>query len=441
MRRYVAIVLVCSLTLPLVGVAAATDTTSAAIPVDLHEAVRRTLAASETLAIQKNAARKTYEIYRATKSVIFPHVSGTVGLTRNLDYARDPLGMMQDYEAGYGVEASQLLWSFGKVGAAIRAADSALQASVFSEQSSRQDTVRRAKEAYYAALLARETLAVAAASSENARANKRLLQERSAGGRASKRDLIKIEADIAARVPVQSRAEAQVVAAVATLKSLLGIAQEQPIRLTDKFSDDYPELAYAPLERKMLAEEPTLQALDKNVQFREHAVRAQKGAYYPEIAGFAGWQRQGGADTWPVGQGELDDYSLVGIKMTVPLWTGGDTQATVAQARLDAQTAHLERSRAEKDLRVALYAAVSEYREQRRTLAANTEALRLSEELLAMTRAMFASGQVSAADLNDAELLLTSQRLGRLQTMYTLNVLKARIDQLTNSGELPYDHP
>ena len=435
MRRSVAFVMTCILMCPLSIARAGQDEPVQPVSVDLAITVERTLATSEALQIKKNDAQKTYQVYREAKSTIFPRVSGAVGLTRNLDYTQDPFGMMQDYEAGYGVEASQLLWSFGKVSAAIKAADRALQASTLEEQSSRQDIVRSAKDAYFTALLAQETLAVVKGSYENTLANKRLLEERTAGGRASQRDNIKIDADIAARVPVQSRAQAQTTAALATLKSRMGLALDQPVTLRERFSEEYAGLSYPALEYKLLNDEPTLKALDRTVEFRDYAAQAQKGDFYPEIAGFAGWRRQGASYDWPIGNNDLDDNSLVGVKMSVPIWTGGQTQSRLERARIETRNARLQRAQTGKDLTVALYAAVSEYQEQVKTLQANTAALKLSEESFRLNRELFASGQVSAADLNDAELLFTSQRLGRLQTLYTLNILRARIEQLTNSGE------
>jgi hypothetical protein len=43
---------------------------------------------------------------------------------------------------------------------------------------------------------------------------------------------------------------------------------------------------------------------------------------------------------------------------------------------------------------------------------------------------MFASGQVTLTDLNDAELLLTNQRLNKEMTLFNINVTLARIEKL-----------
>lgn len=71
-----------------------------------------------------------------------------------------------------------------------------------------------------------------------------------------------------------------------------------------------------------------------------------------------------------------------------------------------------------------------EYKQYKENLKANIEAVRLAEEAFKQTQEMFASGQATLTDLNDAERLLTNQKLNKEMTLFSINITLARIEKL-----------
>jgi outer membrane protein TolC len=55
----------------------------------------------------------------------------------------------------------------------------------------------------------------------------------------------------------------------------------------------------------------------------------------------------------------------------------------------------------------------------------------LAEESFKIIQEMFEAGQSNLTDLNDAEILLTNQRLRREITMFNIRVTRARVEKLT----------
>jgi outer membrane protein len=129
---------------------------------------------------------------------------------------------------------------------------------------------------------------------------------------------------------------------------------------------------------------------------------------------------------------DLAHYRAYGLKASVPLWEGGQTEAQLAQAVADKNNAVLKEKQAEGDLMLELKKAYVEYCQYQGNLKANNEAVRLAEESFDQMREMFSSGQVTLTDLNNAELLLTNQRLNRDMTLYYLNITLAKISRLTS---------
>ena len=83
-----------------------------------------------------------------------------------------------------------------------------------------------------------------------------------------------------------------------------------------------------------------------------------------------------------------------------------------------------------KALGLKLENAVSEYHAYIDTLEANSKAVKLAQASFKMIQDLFESGQVSPADLNDAELQLTNQRLSMMLTLYNINTTAAVIEKL-----------
>ncbi|PIW68534.1 MAG: hypothetical protein COW10_02015, partial [Candidatus Omnitrophica bacterium CG12_big_fil_rev_8_21_14_0_65_42_8] len=127
---------------------------------------------------------------------------------------------------------------------------------------------------------------------------------------------------------------------------------------------------------------------------------------------------------------ELDRYISAGVKIDIPIWEGGLKEAQLSQARSDKEIAILRKKQVEKSLLLELKKAYLEYQQYKDNLKANIEAVRLAEEAFKQTQEMFASGQATLTDLNDAELLLTNQRLNKEMTLFNINITLARIEKL-----------
>ncbi len=405
------------------------------LQLSLDEAVSLALETSEILQIKENEAEKSREAYKEARSALLPGINGDISWARNTAYPLD--SKKNDYEIDSGVTASQLLWSFGQVSNTVKAAKKAAEAGQHSRELTCQEVVYNARLSYYAAVLAEKSLDIVRQSYDNALANKELLEKSSFGGRTSKRDRLKMDADIASRRPTVNNAEAQCQSALQTLKTLTGIEPSQDIILADSFALQYKEFEYGALESLLYEQEPSLKVLNKNLEAAEYAVKSRESSFFPTLSAFASWRYAGKSnDDYYVGDQASDHYGAAGLKVTVPLWNGGEESARLRQALADRRNAFLARRQGEENLRLELRNAVSDYLQYRKTLEANSEAVKLAEESFAMTQDMFSAGQVTLSDLNDAELLLTSEKLNRELTLYNINATLAQIEKLAG-GELP----
>ena len=200
------------------------------------------------------------------------------------------------------------------------------------------------------------------------------------------------------------------------------------------FGQDYPDFDRAALASALCGNQPAIKALAETVKEKEGLVRSKKAALLPEFSAFATWNHKGEGDDYYVGRDELYDYGVAGLKVSVPFWQGGLDQEKLFQARIDKRNADLQYRKGQEDYLLLLDKALNQYREYKKTLEANVEAVRWAEESFKYSQELFGSGQISVTDLNDAELQLTTAKMSKEATLFNLNIILAQIERLTLIG-------
>jgi len=395
----------------------------------LDEVIKRAIDTNEGFKIKGQEVNKNEGIYREARSNMLPHITAQSTWAYNID---SPAAMnLSDYYELSGVSASQVIWSFGKVMYAVSSAKRLVEATRFNREAGRQEIIFTAKLSYYSTLLAKNALSITEKSYANALENKKLLGQRSYGGRSPKYEIIRMDAEVAARVPTVNEARTQFDVAAETLKKLIDANPVSKIELIGDFSQNYPDLDYEMIAAKMYENEPSLKALDKTVESAEAKVKSSIASFFPTLSAFSALDYFGGSKEHAfLRSKELDRYAFAGLKLDIPIWEGGLKEAQLSQARADKEISILKKKQVEKGLLLELKKAYLEYQQYKDNLKANIEAVRLAEEAFKQTQEMFASGQVTLTDLNDAELLLTNQRLNKEMTLFNINITLARIERL-----------
>ena len=400
------------------------------ISIGLDETISRALDTSEELKIKHSQIKKAEGAYREARANMLPHINAESSWYFNVDTPDLGLVKIPDYVNVSGVTASQVIWSFGKVMYAVNAAKRMVDASNFDEKSGRQDVIYGAKLSYYSNLLARDALSITEKSYANTLENEKLLKQRSYGGRSSKYEIIRMKAEVASRIPTVNEARTQFDAATETLKKIIGIDPNLMVEITGDFQEKYDDYDRDTLIRIMYEREPSLKSIGKTIEAADANVKSKYASFLPTVAGFASWDYIGGKDNSSLFDDASGNYTFAGVKISVPIWEGGKTEAQLSQSKADKEIAVLRNSQVSKELLLQLKKAFLEYEQHKNNLKANIEAVNLAEEAFKQTQEMFSSGQVTLTDLNDAELLLTNQKLNKEMTLFNINITLARIERL-----------
>lgn len=441
-RRGIAFVLAALFSaLTFVNNVSAVDMPTSVLKISIDEAIESALGSMEDIKISVVETEKTYHKYRETQALRYPDLTGNGEWINNARYPvnqRYPEGRMSDYEVGMGAMLRQVVWSFGRISSAVEAAGKSVEIGKLNEQVKKADVIYRAKVSYYTVIFAQRGLGIVLESYQNSLDNKKILEDRSAMGRVSRKDNIKIEADIAARVPLVTNVEADILSAKNTLKRIMGLAFDAEIEITDTFEEDYRKRDYEELAQYLWEREPTLKMLEENISLHDSLIKVERAEYLPNISAFASWDYMGRSDQakdWYIGKERLmDQFGVIGLQVEVPIFDCGRIREKIKQAQKEKEKAILELEKTSRDLDLELKNAVSDYNEYVKTLEANIKSVDLAEKSFKLFQDLFRTGQVTLLELNDAELSLANQKLAKDTTLFNLNITLARIERLVAEG-------
>jgi outer membrane protein len=403
--------------------------------ISLDEAIVMALDASEDVQISDNEIARSNSEFREERSEIFPHISGLATWSNNYKYPDIvTTAAMKEYSLDAGIAIDQKLFTFGRISNAISAARNEIDVSRWEKEATKQEIIYITKLAYYNICLTNQVFDIFQQSYERAQENKIILQGRSASGRVSKYDNIKIAADIASRLPSVNTARANLNSALQTLKTIIGVDSNAAIDVTDNYITEYLILDKGALLTSLHQNQPTLKALKKSIDANKDTIQEKRSEFFPEVSAFSTWNHKGLGDTYDVRSENLDDYGIAGLKVSLPIWEGGERKEELQQAMIDEDNARLNFQKATKNFLLDLENAIAEYHEFIKTLDANEDAVRLAQEAFKMSQDLFRSGQISVTDLNDSELLLTREKLNKETTLFNINRTLAGIEKLTLTG-------
>ncbi len=308
---------------------------------------------------------------------------------------------------GVSLSASQTLFAGGRVRNSIRAAKASVRAAEASFDAGLEDIVFEIASAYYDVIRKDEQSAALKQSLATLTEQEKAAKESFELGRATRTDVVSIEAQ---RADVEARlatVRAQAASARLNFEALTGIAPQQYILPTQPPS--YPDNVERLIEITW-ATNPNLRAAEAVVEAGEAEVRAAKGQRLPSV-------ELAGALSYAEGnliEGDSVENASVQLRLTAPIFTGGRISSEVRQAKAELRSDRF----AQADLNRRLEAAVrSAYGEAlAASLARHSAATQLDASALALEGVTieFDLGKRTTLDVLDAEDDLLAARFSAI---------------------------
>ena len=296
------------------------------------------------------------------------------------------------------------------------------------ESSSIADARRAAGEAYAAALAAEENVAILREAESLAQEAFEQIRALVKAGLADATDADQLE--LAVTDVAQQRATAESMAQVAldALKFTIGMPVETTVLLADSFETlegafNGASVLGTPFDAVRL---PEIRTQTKNLELSELGIRNEKAAGLPSIGAFYTNQRNAQRDAFDfLGEGRWYPIQLVGVQMTIPIWSSFAGKERVVQAELTRDRAATALEQLTEAATIEYRAAVSEYTSALEQREQARRGLDLATRILDRTRVRFTEGLSSSFDLTQAQNQRVSAQ-GSL-TQATLRWLNAHL--------------
>ncbi|RII29221.1 MAG: TolC family protein [Geobacter sp.] len=348
--------------------------------------------------------------YMEERSAALPQITLTGQLSRQQNDSQKILtgGFIPTRQDTGGAELgiSQVVYSWGKVGAAIRAADIGFRTADERLRMARQGTYRDVSTAFYDILLARELHAISRQNLEQKSRHLDEAQRKYTAGVATDYDILAAEVSVQNARPDLIRTGNQLRSTKDRLRFILALEEDVDVvgalELTPAGLPSYEEsLAIARKHR------PELEELRRRKEIAGELVTIANADDKPrlDIKGGYGWRRLAAGDA----RGDGQDWN-VGLYLSFPFFDGLKTRGKVAQAESELHALEIDEAKQADAISLEIRDALNHVREAQEIVTALTGTVEQAERLLIMAEKGYELGVKIRLEVDDAELNLNQAK-------------------------------
>jgi outer membrane protein len=373
------------------------------------------------------AARQQAAALGSAESAWLPTLSATGGESRDYGPHVDVTGAITNTPQNTRDAAATLSWTlydFGGRGGRITSAHRLLEAQAATLNSVSQQTVLQVVQSYFGVVAGDAALAAAKTTEATAARSVEIARSLREGGVATLADVLQAETAYDQAVIARVQADTTAKSARGTLAVAIGSPADQPLKLdAEPVPAQVPTLTarMSDLMAEAARQRPDLAAAFAQRDAAEANVTVARAAGRPSIAIGAGrtWSDTTGIPT--------QNYSQIGIMVTVPIFSGFNVAYGVrqAQAQLEASDANVEQVRLNVSLAVwNAYYALDSANQQ---LAATATLIKTAEQNQEVALGRYQSGVGTILDVLTAQNGAAGARQTRITAELNWQVARAQL--------------
>lgn len=321
-----------------------------------------------------------------------------------------------------GITLTQKLWDFSKTGASIKASKIQKSIADLSLMEAKALLSYQVAIVYETLQLQKEAIIVR---EEDVKAKKAFYKQAKAlvkQGLKTKADASRFRASWYSAKERLAITKADFEKARVQLAYYIGETIPQNVILEKSFSDDLPSLHTQKVLETVLQHNPSLKSLRKNIKKDALLYKAVKASHYGSIDAVASYNRQKTLNEY--------DTTLVGIKVNIPLYSGGKTSALVQQSFLQMQSEKERYKSKVLALKQEAKTLLVDVRRYHMTIQSKKEQLKSAKETMAILQARYKEGLSTYIEVLDAKALLLSAELGLLNARFARSAIFHRLQYL-----------
>ena len=347
----------------------------------------------------------------------FPEITLHGGYARNFEIASlfipTDEGTME-WRTGFknsfnaSISLRQPLWEGGKVYTAYSVAKQYKRYSEAMTDEVAQAVVCNAELLFYSAILEKARLAVLNQAYETYTHNLEVVEKFYSQGLVSRFELLRARVEQSNLKPQMLAAESQVRLSEKWLKSFIGLALDEAVRLVEE-PDDTSLADLPPLQTfvdSALAVRPEIRQAELYSDMRRKAVTVARAGYFPSLAAVSTYSWQSQADEFTMKRNTSNSWTA-GIDLTVPIFDGGLTRSEVGKARAEHRQSRLAAQQLRDDIRLEVEQAYDRLLQVREALDTQGETIAEAEEGVRIAKLRYEAGEGTLLEVLSAQTALT----------------------------------
>lgn len=215
---------------------------------------------------------------------------------------------------------------------------------------------------------------------------------------------------------------------------LLNMAMGIPVEREVVPTDDLNQLAMRFYDLQLLEENiPVEENIDVRIaqnsaEAARIFVRLEKAKALPSITGFLNYGTNGNSDAFTFFNEDQVYYqqSILGVNLSVPIFSSGMRNSRTKQKQLEYEQAQLDLEETRNRISLEIDAAKADYRFSLENFEAQQESLALAERIENKNQIKFFEGLASSFELSEAQRQLYTAQQNLLQAM--LEVINAKVE-------------
>ena len=290
----------------------------------------------------------------------------------------------------------------------------------------KQDTVLSVKKAFYALLLADELARLNQQILDNTEQHLESEKKRYTKGQISESDILKIESSLASVKKAYEESLNQKESFQALLNNLLCLENDVKLSPDAKLEYESKDISFDQGLLQALRQRPEIRQYEAQGKADQKAIEVAKADSQPQI--YASWDYYSRSHLSASATRNWNDYNVIGLNFSWPIFDGWVTRAKVEQAIADLKATQLNKDKAMRDITLDVKDAYLVLKDSLLQQEAQESDIKLYADNLNFLKKKYDAGLASEIDLDDAKIKYEVSLFNKKQAVYDCLIARSNLE-------------
>jgi outer membrane protein TolC len=297
-------------------------------------------------------------------------------------------------------------------------------------RASKIDMTKQVKDAYFAVLLAKNSLNVLERSINNAKETLKTTKASYEQGVVSEYDYIRAQVQVNNLNPTYISAKNGLDLAILQLKMILSLPTEQEIELKENLEDFSNRVTEINLSENTAEENSDLRQLDLNIISLQNSLRLVNSQHLPSLSAFGQYSYLTQAEDYNFADYNWVGSAAIGLQLNIPIFNGRTVVNKAKQIKISLQELQLQKEYLKEGVDLQIQAAINNMKAAKEQLEANKDAIKQAERGYEIAKVRYKTGAGTILELNDSELSMTQANLTYQQSLYDYLIAQTNLEKV-----------